>query len=394
MLQREPRLRVALVCGGLPADSSHLQLVAEDIDLVVHRSNWVPAGVAVTSTPPGGLRVVDHTPAWRSRRGHLSFVYPSLFKALDRQRPEVVHVVSEPWGLLAVQAAHWVRRRPGIRLVLHGCDTQWHHGSRAKRMARRALLRFTLPVTAAWVAESDKALDVARRNGLPAGSIASRIHTNPRDGQSFRRPDAEERLAARAELGLDAEEVAVGLLGRLVPEKGLALFLDAAESLLAAGHRMRFFIAGDGPMRPEVERRTAPGLVFLGRLDHPRGVVRLFSALDVLACPSLTTPDWEDQGPRSVLEAMMCGCVPVATPTGALPEMLAGRGVLTHSLDAEGLADSLLLAAELSTDDRRRELLAAWAQATWSSPAVAAGLVEVWRAVSHGGTAAVAGAHA
>lgn len=393
MLLPEPRVRVAFVCGGLPVDSSHLQLAAEGTDLIVHRSSWVPAGVAVCRTPPRGVRVIDHAPAWRSRRGHLAFVYPGLFEALERQRPDVVHVVSEPWGLLAVQAAHWVRRRALTRLVLHGCDTQWHHGSRAERVARRALLRFTLPTTAAWLAESDKALDVARRSGLPVGSLVSRIHTNPRDGGLFRRPESEARLAARARLGVAADEVAVGFLGRLAPEKGLEMFLDAAQSLLAAGRPMRFFVAGDGPMREEVERRSAPGLVFLGRLDHPVGVVQLFSALDVLACPSLTTPDWEDQGPRSVLEAMMCGCIPVATRTGALPEMLAGRGVLTSSLDAEALGSALLLAAELSGDDLERDRLAAWAQATWSSPAVAEKLLRVWRTVAPPATR-VAGADA
>lgn len=375
-----PVLRVALLCGGLPLDSAHLRAAADDVDLVVHRSGWQPQQVAVGSEPPEGLVVEDHQPLWKSQRGHLAFLFPDLNQRLDRRRPDVVHVISEPWGLLALQAAEWVRRRPGTGLVLHGCDTRWHHGGRLEQAARRAVLKRTLPVTAGWAAENQKALDLARRNGLPDGSTTARIHTNPRDAGVFRPPTAEQRRRARAELGLRDEDVAVGFLGRLTPEKGVRLLLDSADLLHSRG--FRFVVAGDGPLQEEVNQRRSPSVIPVGRLSHPEGVLRFFSGLDVLACPSLTSPSWEDQGPRAVLEAMLCGVVPVATPTGALPEMLDGHGVLAQGLDAAALADALVQGSALAADDDRRERLSEWAQERWSSTAVAAQLVTLWRHVA------------
>lgn len=376
------RLRVVLVVGGMPADVRHLDAASRNVELTVYCSRWQPPHVTTPAPPSPGLRVRAFDPVIRSRRGHLAFMYRGLRQALADDSPDVVHVLSEPWGLLAVQAAAWTRAHPETRLVVHGCDTMWHHGGPAEQWLRRLLLRRTLPSTHAWVAESGKALALAVRNGLPESSMRTRIHTNPRDGKLFRPPAPAERARARAALDIAPDSVAVGLLGRLVPEKGVRLFLDAADSLLRDGFPGHFFIAGDGPLRDEVRGRASSRLVPLGTLPHPGGVLQLVQAIDVLACPSLTTPSWEDQGPRSLLEAMMCGCMPVGTPTGAIPEMLGGHGALAESTEPRAVADAIAQAAVMSRDGARRTQLASWAHSLYSADAVASQLVDLWRAVA------------
>jgi len=378
------RLHVVFLSGGIPADARHLETAGRSVDLTIYRSTWLPRGASsLSARVPEGVSVREFLPVIRSNRGQLAFVYRGLRRALDADRPDVVHVLSEPWGLLSVQAAAWIRANPAARLVLHGCDTKWHHGSFAEQWVRRWLLRRTLPSTHAWVAESGKAVALAARNGLPEDSMRARIHTNPRDGELFRPATSAERARARAALVVDSDSVAVGLLGRLVPEKGVRLFLDAAESLLRDGFPGQFFVAGDGPLRNEVRRRASSRLVLLGTLPHPGGVLQLFQALDVLVCPSLTTPSWEDQGPRSLLEAMMCGCIPVGTSTGAIPEMLGGQGVLADSTEPRAVADAIADAAGASSDVARRLELSSWAHTLYSASAVADQLVELWRAVTH-----------
>jgi glycosyltransferase involved in cell wall biosynthesis len=376
------KLRVGVVCGVLPMDVRHLETAARKVELSVYRSRWVAPGVSTSNGLPRSVVVREFMPMVRSSRGHLAFMYRGLHRALNNDRPDVVHVVSEPWGLLAVQTAAWVRANPGARLVLHGCDTTWHHGGAAEQWFRRCLLTRTLPSTHAWVAENGKALALAARNGLPASSMRARIHTNPRNGELFRPPAAAERAHARAALKVAPDSVAVGLLGRLVPEKGVRLFLDAAESLLRDGFPGQFFVAGEGPLSDEVRQRASPWLVPLGQLPHPGGVLQLFQALDVLACPSLTTSSWEDQGPRSLLEAMMCGCIPVGTPTGAIPEMLDGHGVLADSTNPRAVAEAIASAAAVSSDTVQRLELSSWAHSLYSADAVADQLVELWRAVA------------
>lgn len=377
------QLRVVRLCGRLPVDPACLERAAESVDLRIYVSRWFPTLSGQPSTPaPDGVPLRQFSPVLRSGRGQLAFVYRGLHRALDRDQPDVIHVVSEPWGLLAAQAAAWVRRNPRARLVLHGCDTKWHHGNRLEKSARRALLRYTLPRIDAWLAENSKALELAAENGLPSRSIRQRIHTNPRNGDLFRVPHDAERERARRLLGISPGQPAIALLGRLVPEKGVIEFLDAAEMLLARGFPGQFMIAGDGPLYEEVRRRTTPQLRILGRLAHPDGVVQLFRALDVLACPSLCTPSWEEQGSRSLLEAMMSGCIPVGTATGAIPEMLGGHGVLTDTTTSAALADAIVSATERAANQRAREHLAGWAHSLYSADAVADQLVRLWHLVA------------
>lgn len=371
-----------MIGGAPPADVNHLEAAAREVDLFLYHSRWTTPNASTSTDVRQGVTLREFEPVVRSRRGHLAFVFRGLHRALDHDRRDVVHVVSEPWGLLSVQAAAWVRSRSGARLVLHGCDTIWHHDGRIERAGRPVLLTRTLPRTDAWVAESNKALELAERNGLPPTSLRARIHTNPRNGGLFRPPDNAERAAARATLGVPDDRITVGLIGRLVPAKGVRLLLDAAELLLSEGFPGYFVIAGDGPLRDELRARTSDRVVALGRIVHPMGVLTLLHALDVIACPSVTTPSWEDQGPRSLLEAMRCGCVPVGTPTGAIGEMLGTRGVLAESTSARSLADAIATAADRSADPAGRGEIAAQARDRYSGDAVAAQLVELWREVA------------
>src|ERR1700732_5309273 len=77
-------------------------------------------------------------------------------------------------------------------------------------------------------------------------------------------------------------------LGRLHPNKGFDLLLEA----LAATREVTLWIAGDGPLRPRLER-VAPRLGIIGRVRF-RGwredVARLLATADLLVCPSLYEP--------------------------------------------------------------------------------------------------------
>lgn len=365
------RLRVALMIGNLPADVRRLETASCDMELTVHRSQWKPPQIITRASVPH-LRAQNFGSIIWSRRGHLTSAYCGLCQALTDENPDVVHVLSESWDLLAVEAAVWTRAHPETRLVIHGCDTRWDHGGTVEQWFRRSLLRRALPCTHAWVAESGRALVLAACNGLPESSMRVRIPTSPRDGELFRLPAQAERTRARAALEVAPDSVAVGLLGSLEPEKGVRLFLDTAESLLRDRFSGHFFVVSDGSLRDEVRYRTSYRVVLLDTLPHPTGVLQLFQALDVLACLSLTTPSWEDQGSRPLLEAMMCGCIPVGTPTGAIPEMLGGHGALAESTEPPAVADAIAGAAPMSRDSVQRTQLASWTHSFYAVDVVAA----------------------
>src|SRR5271156_974332 len=110
-------------------------------------------------------------------------------------------------------------------------------------------------------------------------------------------------------------------LGRLHPNKGFDLLLEA----LAATREVTLWIAGDGPVRPRLER-LATRLGIIGRvrfLGWREGVPRLLAAADLLVCPSLHEPLG-----NVVIEAWSAGLPVVATasdgPAGLIEDEVSG----------------------------------------------------------------------
>lgn len=139
-----------------------------------------------------------------------------------------------------------------------------------------------------------------------------------------------ERLAARMRHGVPPDAFSIGVIGRLAPEKGHRILFEAVR-----GMRVTLLVAGDGPLRGELEA-AARGLDvrFLGYVDDPRSV---FAAADAIALPSST-----EGLPLVALEAMALGRCIVASAVGELPELLAqGAGVLVPPGDAGALAEAL-----------------------------------------------------
>jgi glycosyltransferase involved in cell wall biosynthesis len=133
----------------------------------------------------------------------------------------------------------------------------------------------------------------------------------------------------------------VGLVGRLVPEQGVDVFLRAAALVSAVVPQARFLVVGDGPLRPDLEHRAAvlglaDAVTFTGyRCDAPN----VLAGLDVLAVPSRS-----DGSPLVVCEAMAAGVPVVASRVGGLPDLVedGGSGLLVRPGEAEDLARALV----------------------------------------------------
>jgi len=177
------------------------------------------------------------------------------------------------------------------------------------------------------------------------------------DLRPWRRPDRD-RQGCRAELGVGAEEIAIGTLCRLEPIKGVNDLVEAFVSLAPERPGLRLVIAGDGPLRDPLRARVAgsglAGRVVLdGRWRPPR---RVLPALDLFVLPSHN----EGMG-RALVEAMAAGLAIVATDVGGVGEVLEeGRcGVLVPPRDPEALAVAI---ARLAADPDRRAALGAAAR--------------------------------
>lgn len=141
--------------------------------------------------------------------------------------------------------------------------------------------------------------------------------------------------AMREAMGASGDELVVAYVGRLAPEKGVHVALDAMRQVAAAeGSRVRFALAGDGPDEARCRALAPTNTWFAGAL-HGDALSAFYASADLFVFPSTT----ETFG-NVVLEAMASGLPVVAPDIGATQEFAHGgtarlfRGGDTRSLAA------------------------------------------------------------
>jgi glycosyltransferase involved in cell wall biosynthesis len=212
-------------------------------------------------------------------------------------------------------------------------------------------------VTDAVIAVSGDIGRALRRSGVPARKV--HVVRNGVDTDALRPPSPEERAAARAALAIPEGALAIGSVGRLVPEKDYPSLVRAAASLAREGREVRVVLAGEGPERERIAAAAREGgieasLLLLGTRDDVAGVLR---ALDVFVLSSVS-----EGLSNTLLEAAAAGLARVATRVGGNPEVVRDGedGLLVSASDSSALAEAL---GRLARDAALRERLAAGARA-------------------------------
>ncbi|HEX5270012.1 MAG TPA: glycosyltransferase, partial [Gemmataceae bacterium] len=282
----------------------------------------------------GGAALGHDTP-------HLGAATRNLATALRRARADVLLCNGYKASLLGRVAA----RREGVPAV--AVSRGWTAESwkvRIYEAADRVNLRWMDRVVCVSEGQAAK----VRRAGVPAERVVV-IRNAIRAGR-FDDPDPayRERL-----LGLfpDPPRRIVGAAGRLSPEKGFGVLVEAARRVLREDPAAGVVLFGDGALRGALARQVeAAGLsgrfVLAGfRADLDRYV----PWLDVMALPSYT-----EGLPNVVLEACAAGVPVVATAVGGTPEVIEDgeNGYLTPPGDAKALAGCVL--AVLDAEDGGR----------------------------------------
>ena len=131
--------------------------------------------------------------------------------------------------------------------------------------------------------------------------------------------------------------------GRVTPEKGLHIAIDAAR---LAGMELHF--AGPISDARYFERTVSPhlgrGVEHVGHLDH-RALASFLGSGEVF----IASPVWSEPFGLTALEAMACGTPVAALPLGAMPEIInADAGSLADGLGADALAEAVSNARTLS----------------------------------------------
>jgi len=277
-----------------------------------------------------------------------------LAVALRKRRVDVVHTHSSKAGIVGRWAA-WLAGVPCIVHTVHG----WSFNDAQPAPTRRLYLgleRLTARITHRLVVVSE----ADRRRGLELGigrEDRYRLVRSGIDAREYRAP-SQSRERIREQLGFDADDIVVGTLACLKPQKAPLDFVEAARLARRSDPRLRFFIAGDGPLRGAVEERIASAGLRddVKLLGWRRDAVDLVHAMDLF----LLTSRFEGL-PRAVLQAMAAGVPVVATAVDGTPEVVIDgeSGILIPPGRPEVAAERLVA---LGDDPEARARLAAAAR--------------------------------
>jgi glycosyltransferase involved in cell wall biosynthesis len=280
-----------------------------------------------------------------------------LWRLMRRYRPDVVHTHTAKAGFVGRIAACLAR----VPVRVHSYHGHVFHGyfSSSKTRVFLWLERFTARLSDRLITISPALKDelvttyhIAPESKfvvVPLGLELAPYANTPRGQGTF-----------RADFGIPPDARLIGIVGRIVPIKNHALFVQMAARVRAALPDVHCVIIGDGDRRADIEAQVdsldlRDAVTFTGWLQDLKPA---YSAMDVLVISS------DNEGtPVSIIEALAAGVRVVSTAVGGVPDLLhdGDYGRLVPPNDPDALAAAVIAAlAEPEPSTARQDIVAAY----------------------------------
>jgi glycosyltransferase involved in cell wall biosynthesis len=321
-----------------------------------HGTTWGDdTGVRVVPIPVRGRMAEPSRLHWHAR---------TLRRLLTDFRPDLLHIEEEPWTQPASVSLK-LARRLGIRTVLSTAESLPRGYSLRQKFRRERSLRLAHGIMAAN--RLALALATRRRPNVPSLTLPQ-LGVTP--------PPATPRVPHPG--------LAIGFVGRLVPERGLDLLFRACVGLVG---RWTLTVVGTGPSQEELESLAerlgiSARISWLGPLPR-EAVDQVWPKLDCVVFPARTTPRWVAAAARGALHAMAHGVTVVAANSGALPDIVGEAGRIVPEEDVPALTSVL---HELYTNRTECERLGTAGRRRlmdeFSDAAVATKTLAFWRSLA------------
>ena len=343
-------MSVARLVENLHARGHHLQLIRP------RQSSAGEVEVEAEAEAEASVRFEDVlTGAWPiPRYAGLRMGAPSrhmLSRLWSARRPDVVHIATEgPLGWSAMQAARQLKLP-----VTADFRTNFHAYGKHYRMS--------------WLARPIDAYlrafhNLAHCTMVPTEALRRQLAARGFErlcvvgrGVDTRLFDPRRRNPAlRRHWGAQPEDLVVASVGRLAPEKNLAVVLKAYEGVRQLLPSARLLLVGEGPLREHL-RAHCPSAHFAGQ-RRSEDLAAHYASADLFLIPSLT----ETYG-NVTAEAMASGLPVLAFDCAAAAELIRpGRnGILVVGADGD---DYERAAMALAADPQRRAAIGAAARAS------------------------------
>jgi glycosyltransferase involved in cell wall biosynthesis len=292
-------------------------------------------------------------------RSHMSYLLDPLrfVRILREFQPDRIHIEEDPYSAVGVETVFLARRVcPAAKISFF----IWDNLARVPRfplnLIKRTLSRYALSRAELVVCGNHEGAKLLREKKGYTGrtAVLPQMGLNP---DPYVNPQGN---SIRDELHIPADTPLIGFVGRLIPEKGVLLLLEALLNL--KNLRWRILILGSGPLENEISGKWQT--LFGDRLIYRKAVPHLevpayMRAMDMLVLPSIATAAWKEQFGLVLAEAMLAGVPCIGSSCGAIPEVIGPGGVVFGENNGGELARAL---EQLLADAGRRKLLAREAQ--------------------------------
>ena len=326
------KIKIFIVIDHLGAGGAQRQII--EFLKHVHRDNF---DIAIVNLDRAYATVANEIEALGFRIigiQHRGFFNPgtlfSLIKLFRAEKPDIVHTylfTADCYGRLAAKLA-------GIKVIICAIRAddvwkKWHH-----ILADRILTKFTDVITVnaeglkRYLTEVEK-IDLAKirtiYNGIDLRRFDHGLLT----------------MDYRRSLGVQSNELVVGMVGRMSEQKDYKTFLEAAKIVVGQAPNVRFILVGEGPLKTSLSLIVNSLLlndkvIFTG---HRKDADSLISVFDV----GVLSSHYEGC-PNVILEYMACSKPVVASDVGGCKELVIDgvTGFMVSPKSPEALAKKLI----------------------------------------------------
>ena len=294
---------------------------------------------------------------------HLKSIY-DLYKFFNNNSFDVVHVHT-PIAAMVGRLAAFLARVPLVIYTAHGF--YFHDDMTPVKKFFYVFLEFGFGlITDVVFTQSDEDAQSAVRFKIASKDDVYAIG-NGVDVKTFSPMEENNTGHLRETLGIPNDAFVIGMICRLVKEKGVEEFLEAAREIKSENENCYFLLIGERQVHDHAEgvdasirfsqKSLGKNLILTGyRSDIPQ----LLSTMDLYVLPS-----WREGMPRSIIEAMMMGLPVLATDIrGSREEVIPNQtGLLVPVRSPRLLAAAMIKfisspkwAMELGSNGRQRAL--------------------------------------
>ena len=258
----------------------------------------------------------------------LYLAIPKLLNFLRRERIDLIHAHTRVTQVLS----WWIQAFSGIPYV-STC-----HGSYKRRIGRRLfpawgnhVIAISKPVEGSLIHDFHVKLGRVSTifNAIDINDLKARYNQ--------KNPDV-----IRKELNISKTNKVIGIVARVVADKGHEYFLRAAEKLVHDSHPdVKIVIVGEGPYLKNIKKlvqrlELSDSVRFLGNIND---ITYALAVIDIFVLPAV----WREGFGLSIIEAMAVSKPVIVTNIWALNELVQNRvnGLMVEPKDIDGLADAI-----------------------------------------------------